>query len=229
LPFSSFRHFTKKAPTKPLPTILRFFTFIYLPTILCRKQKRCNYSLRLYIPISDNVCDIESYRFVDIIGYPVRIFRCFWNEGRTGLFVSVVVLLCCVVLCCVVFGCDFTLPSQVSRKEKLFVVDTWGTTAKSVNCTCKMDAQMLQKSRNYLKILNVTTVTWSTFHTEGPQILGAIIKTLVATATCAENLYTPDICFGYIALFYVERLGKLCALVQSNSGLSSTVCPGVCT
>jgi hypothetical protein len=51
------------------------------------------------------------------------------------------------------------------------------------------DAHMAQKSRNHLKILGARSVAWSKFHTEGPQILGATVKNLVARAT-----WWPAVC-----------------------------------
>jgi hypothetical protein len=38
-------------------------------------------------------------------------------------------------------------------------------------------------SVSHLKILSSSWMTWSKFHTEGPQILGATIRNLVAQAT----------------------------------------------
>ena len=42
--------------------------------------------------------------------------------------------------------------------------------------------QMLQKSRNLLKILGARRVIWTKFHTEYSQIIGATVQILVATA-----------------------------------------------
>ena len=43
--------------------------------------------------------------------------------------------------------------------------------------------RILQKSSSHLQLLGVTRVTWSKFHIEDPQILGATVQNLVARAT----------------------------------------------
>jgi hypothetical protein len=40
-----------------------------------------------------------------------------------------------------------------------------------------------QKSSSHLKILGARNVTWSKFHTDDPQILGATVQNLVVRAT----------------------------------------------
>jgi hypothetical protein len=56
---------------------------------------------------------------------------------------------------------------------------------------CNQSAQILQKSRNHLKILGARTVTCSKFRPKGPQILGATIQNLVAMPTERTDLGTP--------------------------------------
>jgi hypothetical protein len=52
-------------------------------------------------------------------------------------------------------------------------------------------AQIFQKSRSYLKILGARRVTWSKFHSEEPQILGAMVQNLVAWATWHQGFMYP--------------------------------------
>jgi hypothetical protein len=51
-------------------------------------------------------------------------------------------------------------------------------------------ANIFQKCRGQLKILFARKVTWSTFHVEDPQILGATVQNVVAPATWHQELRT---------------------------------------
>jgi hypothetical protein len=53
------------------------------------------------------------------------------------------------------------------------------------------DEHIFQTSRSYLEILGARRVTCNKFHTQGPQILGATVKSLVATATCCPRFVHP--------------------------------------
>ena len=48
---------------------------------------------------------------------------------------------------------------------------------------------MFQKYRNHVKILGPRWVTRSTFHAEGPQILGATEQNLVSQDLCPPRLH----------------------------------------
>jgi hypothetical protein len=52
----------------------------------------------------------------------------------------------------------------------------------------KRGEQIFQKSRSYLKILDARRVTWSTLHTEDPQVLGTTIRNLFAITTWRPGL-----------------------------------------
>ena len=48
----------------------------------------------------------------------------------------------------------------------------------------KSGLQIFQKSSSYLKILGTGRVTWSKFHSEDPQILGATLQNLFSWPLC---------------------------------------------
>jgi hypothetical protein len=50
---------------------------------------------------------------------------------------------------------------------------------------------MFYKSTSPFQILDVSAVTWNTFHTEDPQILGANVKYLIATTTWRRGFVHP--------------------------------------
>jgi hypothetical protein len=65
----------------------------------------------------------------------------------------------------------------------------YGTCSSSLTITrC---ANVLKKSRSYLKILDARRVTCSRFRAEDPQILGAMVQNFVATATRRSGLVHP--------------------------------------
>jgi hypothetical protein len=52
-------------------------------------------------------------------------------------------------------------------------------------------AQIFKKPRNRFKILGPRRRTWSKFHTDAPQILGATVQNLVVSATCSLGFGHP--------------------------------------
>jgi hypothetical protein len=53
-------------------------------------------------------------------------------------------------------------------------------------------ANIFEKSRNHLKILEARRVTRNKFHTEAPQILGVTIQNFVAKATWRPGFVHPQ-------------------------------------
>jgi hypothetical protein len=72
-------------------------------------------------------------------------------------------------------------------------VDSYSAGCKICYCYGR-GTQIFQKYRSHLQILGTRRVTWSKFHTEDWQILGAMVQNLVTQVTCYEIS-------GFIAMF----------------------------
>ena len=62
---------------------------------------------------------------------------------------------------------------------------------KAVEQVMPMDAQIVQNYRKHLKILGARWATWGKVHTDDPEILGTIIKYLVACTTWSLRISAP--------------------------------------
>jgi hypothetical protein len=101
----------------------------------------------------------------------------------------------------------------VTNNTNMAAVRTWevGTTPVLYNRTSwslvwwqAWVHKFVQKSGSYLKILGAGWVTWSKFHPENRQILGATVQNFVARATRRPgfvNLWWKDAC----STFFVKR------------------------
>jgi len=75
-----------------------------------------------------------------------------------------------------------------------------------INSTLYRGTKIFQKFKSHLKILGASMVSWSKSHTEGPQILGALVQNLVARETWRPGFVQPWRCNGYTKAVSMEAI-----------------------
>ena len=132
-------------------------------------------------------------------------------------FIHLALCTCTIIGAFVTWECGFgfkyaaftDLLITMFLKQKLLHQEWLGKTM----CVCSgRSSQIFQKSMSHLKILGARRATWSKFHTQGPQILGATIQNLVDTVTrhlgfvhpvCGRGCVSVHACI-YIYIFCPE-------------------------
>jgi hypothetical protein len=83
------------------------------------------------------------------------------------------------------------LINKIVKSWSVFLVCDIRALNFTVSFTWGSGAQLLRKFSSHLKILGTGKVTWSKFHTEGPQILGATVQNSVVRATWRPRFVLP--------------------------------------